>query len=58
MRRKQPLRDYDTLTATERKAVIDHFHTDYLGQGIAERYRLTVEAFRRLRRESREHYTR
>ncbi|EGL0111902.1 hypothetical protein IOU64_004426 [Salmonella enterica] len=58
MKKKKPLRGYDELLPAERMDIIKAFHFDFTGYGFAERYRLTVDAFRRLKRESREHCTR
>lgn len=57
MKQAKPLRGYDELTHTERMDIIRAFHFDFTGYGFTTRYRLTVEAFRRLKRESREHCT-
>ncbi|EJY3357267.1 hypothetical protein OGA58_004473 [Salmonella enterica] len=46
-------REYQDLTAAERREIVNAFKRDYLGQGLVNKYRLSREAFRQLRQESR-----
>lgn len=46
-------REYHELNEIEKAHIRQRFKLDYLGQGFIDRYRLTREAFRKLREESR-----
>ncbi|ECS7249869.1 hypothetical protein CE005_22975 [Salmonella enterica subsp. enterica serovar Mississippi] len=50
--RAKPLRDYSELTEGERKMIIADFKKNYLGAGMVEKWRLSREAFKQLKRES------
>ncbi|ELS0628866.1 hypothetical protein R4036_004600 [Salmonella enterica] len=53
MKKKKPLRDYEELLDAEKRDIIKDFKMNYLGEGIAEKYRITAICFRILRNESR-----
>lgn len=52
-KQRKPLREYEELIDAEKRIIIQAFHSDYLGTGFIDRYRITKQCYRTLKEESR-----